>query len=68
MPKDREPSPVEVQATCVADGFSRGCIAGDSPVVNRRARVPRSSAASLSEASQTASCAVNVMRSRETCG
>ena len=67
-PSDREPSRVEVQATCVADGFSRGCSTGAWSAVSRHARVPRPSAASLSEASQTSSSAANVIRSRATCG
>jgi hypothetical protein len=42
-------SRVEVQATCVADGFSRGCSTATWSAVSRHARVPRPPAASLSE-------------------
>ncbi|HEY5396079.1 MAG TPA: hypothetical protein VIL16_11855 [Trebonia sp.] len=65
---DRLPSRVEVHATCVADGFSRGCSAGARSAVRRRARAPAPAAASPSEASQTSSCATNVTRSPAACG
>ena len=65
---DRTPSRVEVQATCVADGFSRGCSTGARSAVSRHARVPRLPSASPSEASQTSSSAAKVIRSRATCG